>query len=197
MQQQSEFVTAGVWEDELEPAGCRDREPSAAGTAYLEISFPTFRERTQITASAPSCRKDNKEKSCWKCRIKCLFQLCLCLYSVLRRTHQSEQANVSFCLHLWNKCLKSSSVLVSTVGKDTCSTPQPIVVLQSTPGQLSPGPRRSLMQQDCRWGVTVLPPENPQNRICQTLLLPTGPSAGPKPQAQKLLLNLQTAWVLP
>lgn len=37
-----------------------------------------------------------------------LFQLCPCLYCVLRRTHQSEQENVSFCQHrMWNKCLKS------------------------------------------------------------------------------------------
>lgn len=114
--------------------------------AYLEISFQTPRERTQITALASGCRKDNKGKSCCKCRIKCFFQLCLCLYCVLSGTHQSEQAN--FCLHPWNVRLKSRSVLVSTATlweRDTWSTPQPVLVLQATPGQLSPGPKQSLM----------------------------------------------------
>lgn len=50
--------------------------------------------------------------------------------------------------------------------------------------------------QHCRCWVTALPRGNPQTRKCQTPLLPTAPSAGPKPQAQKLLLNLQTGWVL-
>lgn len=175
--------------------------------AYLEISFQTPRERTQITALASGCRKDNKGKSCCKCRIKCFFQLCLCLYCVLSGTHQSEQAN--FCLHPWNVRLKSRSVLVSTATlweRDTWSTPQPVLVLQSTPGQLPPGSKAvpdvrgavpdAAGGQHCRCWVTALPRGNPQTRKCQTPLLPTAPSAGPKPQAQKLLLNLQTGWVL-
>lgn len=127
-----------------------------------------------------------------------MFQLCLCLYSVLRRTHQSEQVNVSFCLHLWNKRLKSSSVLVSTATqweRDTWSTPQPILVLQSTPGQLSPGPKQSLMQQ-CP-GLQVMSngaaSREPQHRICQTLSCPQAPVQDQSPKPRSCCLTYKQA----
>lgn len=131
--------------------------------AYLEISSQTFRERTQITALPSSCRRDNKEKSCWKWRIKCFYSSFVPVFTVSseelinlsRRT--SPSVNTECGINVSNP--ECPCVHCNAVGKGhlkhspaNFGTPQPILVLQSTPGQLSPGPKQCLMlqYQDCR-----------------------------------------------